>query len=59
MHQHEDIGILPGGQEIGGHLRRTGANTLLHKDNNEADELVKMRSRWAPVLTGVFIQQLH
>src|SRR5437868_12515668 len=28
---------------------------VLHKDNNEADELAKMGSKWTPVLTGVFV----
>src|SRR5438128_6751558 len=32
---------------------------VLRNDNNEADELAKMGSRRAPVLTGVFVQQLH
>ena len=29
---------------------------VLHNDNNKADELAKMASRQAPVLTGVFVQ---
>src|SRR5438132_12387210 len=32
---------------------------VLQNDNNEADELAKMRSKWTPVPTGVFVQQLH
>src|SRR5438105_4159283 len=32
---------------------------VLRNNNNEVDELVKMGSRGAPVLTGFFIQQLH
>src|SRR5438132_14060247 len=32
---------------------------VLCNDNNEADELAKMGSRWVPVPTGVFVQQLH
>src|SRR5207237_2491784 len=32
---------------------------VLRNDNNEADELTKMGSRWTPVLTGVFVQLLH
>src|SRR6266508_3975876 len=32
---------------------------VIRNDNNEADELAKMGSRRAPVLTGVFVQQLH
>lgn len=32
---------------------------VLRNDNDEANELAKMGSRWTPVLTGVFIQQLH
>src|SRR5438045_659791 len=32
---------------------------LLRNDNNEADELAKMGSRWATIPTGVFVQQLH
>src|SRR5438105_6203690 len=32
---------------------------MLRNDNNEADELAKMGSKWIPVLTGVFVQQLH
>src|SRR5437016_8238323 len=32
---------------------------VLRNDNNEADELAKMGSRWTPVPTGIFIQQLH
>src|SRR6266540_4215488 len=32
---------------------------MLRNDNNEADELAKMGSRWASVPTGVFVQQLH
>src|SRR6266508_4274141 len=32
---------------------------VLRNNNNEADELAKMGSRRAPVLTGVFVQQLH
>ena len=29
---------------------------VLRNDNNEANELAKMGSRWAPVLTGVFVR---
>src|SRR5438128_6919547 len=32
---------------------------VLRNDNNEADELAKMGSKRTPVLTGVFVQQLH
>src|SRR5438132_9654358 len=32
---------------------------VLWNDNNEADELAKMGSRWALAPPGVFIQQLH
>src|SRR5438128_1721027 len=32
---------------------------VLRNDNNEADELVKVGSKRAPVPTGVFVQQLH
>src|SRR5437763_9427204 len=32
---------------------------VLWNDNNEADELAKMGSKWTPVPAGVFIQQLH
>ena len=30
---------------------------VLRNDNNEADELAKLGSKQAPVLTGVFVQQ--
>ena len=32
---------------------------VLRNDNNEADELAKMGSKWTSVPTGVFVQQLH
>src|SRR5437667_10082733 len=32
---------------------------VLRNDNNEADELAKMGSKRTPVLTGIFVQQLH
>src|SRR5438105_251408 len=32
---------------------------VLQNDNNEANELAKMGSKRTPVLTGVFVQQLH
>src|SRR5438128_2645479 len=32
---------------------------VLRNHNNEADELAKMGSKRTPVLTGVFVQQLH
>ena len=32
---------------------------MLRNDNNGANKLAKMGSRRAPVLTGVFVQQLH
>ena len=32
---------------------------VLRNDNNEAHELAKMGSKWTPVPTGVFVQQLH
>src|SRR6266542_916767 len=32
---------------------------VLRNDNNEADELAKMGSKWTPVPNGVFVQQLH
>ena len=32
---------------------------VFRNDNNEADEMAKMGSRWAPVPTGVFVQQLY
>src|SRR5207237_1919866 len=32
---------------------------VLRNDNNEANELVKMGSKWTPVPIGVFVQQLH
>lgn len=46
-------------RKLEGTFNRLELTHVLHNDNNEANEFVKMGSRWALVLTGVFVQQLH
>ena len=59
MHQHKDVGLLPGGPETGGHFDGLELTHVLRNDNNEANELAKMGSKQTSVPASVFVQQLH
>ena len=46
-------------RKLGGTFDGLELTHVLRNDNNEADKLAKIGSRQAPILTGVFVQQLH
>src|SRR6266498_1121435 len=59
MHQHKMSAYCQEVRKLEGTFDGQELTHVFRNDNNEADELAKMGSRWTPVPTGVFVQQLY
>src|SRR5207244_5695889 len=46
-------------RKLEGTFDRLELTHVLRNDNNKADKLAKMGSKWIPIPTGVFVQQFH